>query len=57
MSGTAVTIGPAVVGTMIASYLFGCSTMQTYTYYKRFPGDRRIFKILVRHVCLDCNQS
>ncbi|KAG2118298.1 hypothetical protein DEU56DRAFT_865878 [Suillus clintonianus] len=47
MSGAAITIGPAVVGSMIASYLFGCSTMQTYTYYKRFPGDRRIFQILV----------
>jgi hypothetical protein len=35
---------------MIASYLFGCSTMQTYTYYKRFPGDRRIFKTLVAAV-------
>ncbi|KAG1719875.1 hypothetical protein EDB19DRAFT_1780539 [Suillus lakei] len=52
MSGAAVTIGPAVVGSMIASYLFGCSTMQTYTYYKCFPGDRRIFQILVATVMM-----
>lgn len=37
---------------MIASYLFGCSTMQTYTYYKRFPGDRRVFQILVAAVMM-----
>ncbi|KAG1836395.1 hypothetical protein DFJ58DRAFT_749796 [Suillus subalutaceus] len=52
MSGTAMTIGPAVVGSMIASYLFGCSTMQTYTYCKRFPGDRRAFQILVAAVTI-----
>ncbi|KAG1809670.1 uncharacterized protein BJ212DRAFT_596471 [Suillus subaureus] len=52
MSETAITIGPAVVGSMIASYLFGCSTMQTHTYYKRFPGDRRIFQILVAAVMM-----
>ncbi|KAG1778933.1 hypothetical protein EV702DRAFT_1195945 [Suillus placidus] len=52
MSGAAMTIGPAVVGSMIASYLFGCSTMQTYTYYKRFPDDRRVFQILVAAVMM-----
>lgn len=52
MSGAAITIGPAVVGSMIAGYLFGCSTMQTYTYYKRFPGDRRVFQILVAVVMM-----
>ncbi|KAG2129168.1 uncharacterized protein EDB93DRAFT_1182218 [Suillus bovinus] len=52
MPGAAITIGPAVVGSMIAGYLFGCSTMQTYTYYKRFPGDRRVFQILVAAVMM-----
>lgn len=52
MSTTAITIGPAVVGSMIASYLFGCSTMQTYTYYRRFPGDRSVFQILVAAVMM-----
>ncbi|OAX32848.1 hypothetical protein K503DRAFT_860113, partial [Rhizopogon vinicolor AM-OR11-026] len=31
---------------MIASCLFGCSMLQTYTYYKRFQSDRRIFQLL-----------
>jgi len=44
----ALTIGPAVVGCMVASCFFGCSMLQTYTYYKRFPADRRIFQLLVR---------
>lgn len=52
MSGAAITTGPAVVGSMIASYLFGCSTLQTYTYYKRFPGDRRVLRILVATVMI-----
>lgn len=39
-----------MVGSMIASYLFGCSTLQTYTYYRRFPCDRRVFRILVATV-------
>lgn len=52
MSTTATTIGPAVVGSMIASYLFGCSTMQTYTYYRRFPGDRSVIQILVAAVMM-----
>lgn len=52
MSGAAITTGPAVVGSMIASYLFGCSTLQTYTYYKRFPGDRRVLQILVATVMI-----
>lgn len=46
------TIGPTVVGSMLASYLFGCSTMQSYTYYKRFPGDRRVFQVLVATVMM-----
>ncbi|OJA07531.1 hypothetical protein AZE42_09422 [Rhizopogon vesiculosus] len=53
MSVTAeLTIGPAVVGCMIASCLFGCSMLQTYTYYKRFQSDRRIFQLLVAIVMM-----
>lgn len=48
----ALTIGPAVVGCMVASCFFGCSMLQTYTYYKRFPADRRIFQLLVRSLWL-----
>ncbi|KAG2136694.1 hypothetical protein DEU56DRAFT_737108 [Suillus clintonianus] len=50
MSGitASLTIGPAVVGCMIASCLFGSSIIQTYTYYKSFPADRRMFQVLVR---------
>lgn len=42
-----VTLGPALVGTTAASCLFGCSVIQTYGYYKRFPSDFPILKSLV----------
>ena len=42
-----VTLGPALLGTTVASCLFGCSLIQTYGYYKRFPSDFPILKSLV----------
>ncbi|KAL4072334.1 hypothetical protein J3A83DRAFT_3020002 [Scleroderma citrinum] len=42
-----VTLGPALIGTTVASCLFGCSVVQTYGYYRRFPLDTLILKLLV----------
>ncbi|KIM57687.1 hypothetical protein SCLCIDRAFT_1121883 [Scleroderma citrinum Foug A] len=47
-----VTLGPALIGTTVASFLFGCSVIQTYGYYKRFPSDFPILKSLVAVVML-----
>ncbi|KAL4067489.1 hypothetical protein V8B97DRAFT_1873585 [Scleroderma yunnanense] len=44
-----VTLGPALIGTTVASCLFGCSVVQTYGYYRRFPLDTLILKLLALH--------
>ncbi|KAI6026038.1 hypothetical protein EDC04DRAFT_227592 [Pisolithus marmoratus] len=46
------TLGPALVGTTLASCLFGCSIVQTYGYYRRFPSDPMILRTLVAAVML-----
>ncbi|KAI6165310.1 hypothetical protein EDD17DRAFT_1754520 [Pisolithus thermaeus] len=40
------TLGPALIGTTLASYLFGCSVIQACGYYRRFPLDSRVLKTL-----------
>ncbi|KAI5993111.1 hypothetical protein F5J12DRAFT_434551 [Pisolithus orientalis] len=46
------TLGPALVGTTLASCLFGCSVIQTFGYYRRFPSDSTIIKTLVGTIML-----
>lgn len=44
------TLGPALIGTTLASYLFGCSVIQACGYYRRFPSDSTVLKTLVTTV-------
>ncbi|KAF9220373.1 hypothetical protein BS17DRAFT_348975 [Gyrodon lividus] len=46
------TIGPALIGAMIASFLFGCAVLQTYGYYRHFSSDPKVLKGLVAAVML-----
>ncbi|KIK97580.1 hypothetical protein PAXRUDRAFT_10099 [Paxillus rubicundulus Ve08.2h10] len=46
------TIGPALVGAMTASFLFGCAVLQTYGYYRHFPSDPKVLKGLVAALIL-----
>lgn len=46
------TLGPALVGTTLASCLFGCSVIQTFGYYRQFPSDSTIIKTLVATIML-----
>ncbi|KIJ62688.1 hypothetical protein HYDPIDRAFT_30280 [Hydnomerulius pinastri MD-312] len=41
------TVGPALVGGMIASCLFGCAVLQVHGYYRHFPSDPKVLKALV----------
>ena len=42
------TIGVMVCGIMISNLLFGCLTMQVFTYYQDYPHDSWRLKTLVR---------
>ncbi|KAF8839771.1 hypothetical protein BDN67DRAFT_729007 [Paxillus ammoniavirescens] len=46
------TIGPALVGAMTTSFLFGCAILQTYGYYRHFPSDPKVLKGLVAALIL-----
>jgi len=39
--------GPLHCGVVVANILFGILTLQANVYYKKFPHDRRLVKILV----------
>lgn len=41
------TLGRIVVGVLIATFLYGIETLQMFNYYRAFPEDRRVLKILV----------
>ncbi|KAJ7843269.1 hypothetical protein B0H13DRAFT_1449633, partial [Mycena leptocephala] len=41
------TLGALYVGVLASTFLFGIATLQTYTYYIKYPKDRLIFKWLV----------
>ncbi|KJA14220.1 hypothetical protein HYPSUDRAFT_49351 [Hypholoma sublateritium FD-334 SS-4] len=41
------TFGALEIGVSVAIFLFGVVTVQTYTYFRRFPDDRLYFKALV----------
>ncbi|KAH7907143.1 hypothetical protein BJ138DRAFT_1160842 [Hygrophoropsis aurantiaca] len=43
-------IGAILAGVFAMAYLFGIVTVQTYHYYRKYPGDPLGLKILVRHL-------
>lgn len=42
------TLGALLIGVLIACCLFGIITVQTFTYYTRFPNDKLHLKAIVR---------
>ncbi|KAJ7083472.1 hypothetical protein C8R44DRAFT_753487 [Mycena epipterygia] len=44
------TLGRIAIGVLIATFLYGIETLQTFNYYRAFPEDRRMIKILARQV-------
>ncbi|KAJ7118435.1 hypothetical protein C8R43DRAFT_1036276 [Mycena crocata] len=46
------TLGFLEIGILLSYALFGLTTAQTYTYYKRFPNDSVILKLLVAFIWL-----
>lgn len=46
------TLGPSLVGTIVASALFGCAAIQTQAYYRRFSSDPLLLKALVAALML-----
>ncbi|KAE9391750.1 hypothetical protein BT96DRAFT_1023950 [Gymnopus androsaceus JB14] len=44
------TLGSLLIGGFIAVFLFSLSTVQTYLYYREYPKDRRLFKLMVAFV-------
>lgn len=40
-------LGPHEVGVMVAIFLFGLVTIQTFTYFRKYPEDPRSVKVLV----------
>ncbi|KAJ7123376.1 hypothetical protein C8R44DRAFT_735031 [Mycena epipterygia] len=41
------TLGAFEIGTAVGTFLFGILTLQTFNYYRQFPGDSMPFKIIV----------
>ncbi|KAH0582353.1 hypothetical protein H2248_010302 [Termitomyces sp. 'cryptogamus'] len=41
------TLGALVIGVLVSIFLFGVVTLQTFTYYKKFPDDRWLLKTFV----------
>lgn len=41
------TLGALEVGVLVSVFLFGMVTVQTYSYYRKFPRDMDWIKILV----------
>ncbi|KAE9402902.1 hypothetical protein BT96DRAFT_990741 [Gymnopus androsaceus JB14] len=44
------TLGSLLIGGFIAVFLFGLSTVQTYLYYREYPKDHRLLKLMVAFV-------
>jgi hypothetical protein len=42
------TIGALEIGVLLSSFLFGIVTVQTFMYFKKFPNDTWMLKLLVR---------
>lgn len=47
MTPPSLTVGALEIGVIISTFLFGISTVQTHTYFRRFPRDGWIIKCLV----------
>ncbi|KAG2152521.1 hypothetical protein BD769DRAFT_1770340 [Suillus cothurnatus] len=45
-----ITVGPVVLGALVATCLFGCLVVQTYVYYANFANDHRVIKFTVAAV-------
>ncbi|KAJ7433643.1 hypothetical protein FB451DRAFT_1380243 [Mycena latifolia] len=41
------TFGVVEIGTAVGTFLFGILTLQTFNYYRQFPGDSRLLKMTV----------
>ncbi|KAJ7083466.1 hypothetical protein C8R44DRAFT_894512 [Mycena epipterygia] len=46
------TLGRISIGVLLATFLYGIETLQTFNYYRAFPEDRRALKILVGGIWL-----
>ncbi|KAJ6599988.1 hypothetical protein DFH09DRAFT_1271525 [Mycena vulgaris] len=46
------TVGHVEIGLVIATFLFGIETLQTFNYYREYPNDRRMLKTLVAGIWL-----
>ncbi|KAJ7191302.1 hypothetical protein GGX14DRAFT_600711 [Mycena pura] len=40
-------LGACIIGAVLGTFLYGLETLQTYTYYRRFPSDPLRLKVLV----------
>ncbi|KIJ52568.1 hypothetical protein M422DRAFT_776193 [Sphaerobolus stellatus SS14] len=47
MSDLGLTMGVALVGTLISAVLYGITVTQTYLYFQRFPQDNILIKLMV----------
>jgi hypothetical protein len=43
------TLGAVEIGGVLATFLFGLATLQTYNFYHQFPSERSVLKWTVRH--------
>ncbi|KAJ7214971.1 hypothetical protein GGX14DRAFT_562998 [Mycena pura] len=41
------TLGATEIGSVVGAFLFGIVTLQTYNYYRKFPGDSALLKTTV----------
>lgn len=46
------TVGALEIGTLVSMFLFGIVTLQVYLYYRNFPKDNALLKIVVRRIRL-----
>ncbi|KAJ7094380.1 hypothetical protein C8R44DRAFT_384962 [Mycena epipterygia] len=46
------TLGAVEIGVVLATFLYGIQTLQTFNYYRDFPNDTRILKTMVTAVWL-----
>jgi hypothetical protein len=48
------TIGALEIGVLLSAFLFGIVTVQTFMYFKKFPNDTWMLKLLVRDKYCRC---
>lgn len=44
------TMGVALIGTLISAVLYGITITQTYLYFQRFPNDNVLIKLMVSRI-------